>query len=100
MRELLSFKRQALKFYEDPDLMDDILDTLRDLWIKVFTRIQQDVPLDWFFIWENMCYKGGSLISPRMFRRFLLPRFQRLTSALRNGRCPNIMVDSDGDEQT
>ena len=63
VRELLGFERQATLFYEDPSLMEDILDTLCDLWIKVFTRIQQDIVLDWFFIWEDMCYKGGSLIA-------------------------------------
>ena len=30
-----------------------------------------------------MCYNGGPLISPRLFREFLLPRYQRLTAALR-----------------
>jgi hypothetical protein len=99
VRELLGFERQATLFYDNPSLMEDILDTLCDLWIKVFTRLQQDIVLDWFYIWEDMCYKGGSLISPRMFRRFLLPRYQRLTAALRGAGCLHIMVDSDGDER-
>jgi hypothetical protein len=99
VRELLGFERQVMLFYDDPDLMEDILDTLCDLWIKVFTRVQQAVTLDWFFIWEDMCFKGGPLISPKLFRRFLLPRYQRLTSALRQGGCQHIMVDSDGDER-
>ena len=99
VRELLGFEHQATLFYDDPSLMEDILDTLCDLWIKVFTRVQQDIVLDWFFIWEDMCYKGGSLISSRLFRRFLLPRYQRLTAAVRGAGCLHIMVDSDGDER-
>jgi uroporphyrinogen decarboxylase len=77
--------------------MHDILDTLCDLWIDLYTRVQQNIQLDWFFIWEDMCFKSGPLISPALFREFLLPRYQRLTSALRQNGCKHIMVDSDGD---
>lgn len=97
VRELLGFERQAALFYDDPALMEEILDTLCDLWIAVYTRVLEDVRLDYFYIWEDMCYKGGPLISPALFRRFLLPRYQRLTEALRAKGCPNILVDSDGD---
>jgi hypothetical protein len=99
VRELLGFERQAMLFYDDPGLMEDILDTLCTLWIEIYRRVQHDIRLDWFFIWEDMCYKGGPLISPGLFRRFLLPRYQRLTDSLRQDGCPHIMVDSDGDER-
>ena len=97
VRELMGFERQAALFYDGPDLMDDILDTLCDLWIAVYTRVERDIHLDYFYIWEDMCYKGGPLISPALFRRFLLPRYQRLTAALRASGCAHILVDSDGD---
>jgi uroporphyrinogen decarboxylase len=96
-RELLGFERQAMLFYDDPDLMHDILDTLCDLWIELYTRVQRDVEIDYFFIWEDMCYKGGPLISPALFREFLLPRYKRLTSALKDAGVKLIFVDSDGD---
>lgn len=98
-RELFGFERLATMFYEDPDLMHDILDTLCELWIALFTRVQQDIPLDWYFIWEDMCYKGGPLISLDLFREFLLPRYKRFTNALRANGCQNVLVDSDGDER-
>ncbi len=86
VRELLGFERQAALFYDDPGLMEEILDTLCDLWIAVYTHVLEDIRLDYFYIWEDMCYKGGPLISPALFRRFLLPRYQRLTgSAARQG---------------
>ncbi|MCC7129677.1 MAG: hypothetical protein B6D39_08050 [Anaerolineae bacterium UTCFX2] len=97
VRELMGFERQVMVFYDDPGLMEDMLDTLCDLWIAVYTRVMQDIQLDYFYIWEDMCYKGGPLISPALFRQFLLPRYQRLSEALRASGCPNIFVDSDGD---
>ena len=98
-RELLGFERQALLFYDDPELMHEILDTLCDLWISLLGRVQEDITLDWYFIWEDMCSKNGPLISPKLFRRFLLPRYQRLITALRERGCTHFFVDSDGDER-
>ena len=96
-RELLGFERQVTLFYDDPLLMHEILDTLCDLWVALYSRVQRDVRLDWFFIWEDMCFKNGPLVSPEIFREFLLPRYRRLTASLREGGCSHIMVDSDGD---
>lgn len=98
-RELLGFERQAMLFYDDPALMHEILDTLCDLWIAYLDRIQDDVALDWYFVWEDMCSKNGPLISPRLFGEFLLPRYKRLTAALRQRGCTQVLVDSDGDQR-
>jgi len=46
-----------------------------------------------------MCGKTGPLISPAIFREFLLPRYKRLTAAVSSGGRPHFIVDSDGDER-
>jgi hypothetical protein len=96
-RELLGPERQAVLFYDDPELMHDILGTLCDLWIDLFRRVQRDVPLDYFYIWEDMCYKKGPVVSVAIFREFFLPHYLRFISALREGGCRHFLVDSDGD---
>jgi hypothetical protein len=96
-RELLGFERLATIFYDDPHLLVEILDTLCDLWVHVFAQALQDAPIDFFFIWEDMCYRSGPLIGPFLFRQYLLPRYVRLTAALRDASVDIIMVDSDGD---
>jgi uroporphyrinogen decarboxylase len=96
-RELLGFRRLTYLYYDDPAFLEGILDTLCDLWIAVYQRAFGDARPDFFFVWEDMCYKGGPLISPGLFRRFLLPRYKRLTGAVRESGVDLIMVDSDGD---
>ncbi|TFH04275.1 MAG: hypothetical protein E4H09_03845 [Spirochaetales bacterium] len=81
-RELVGTEGLCMMFYDNPDLVNDILDTLCDLWIEIYTRAYRDAPFDYFFVWEDMCYKNGPLISPSIFREFLLPRYKRFTSAL------------------
>jgi len=96
-RQLLGLEHLLLLFYDDPALLVDILDTLCDFWVARYTRVQRDAPLDYFFVWEDMCFKNGPLLSPALFRRFLVPRYKRLTTALREAGVDIIMVDSDGD---
>lgn len=96
-RELLGVERLSYWFYDEPVLLEEILDHLCDLWITVFSRALTDAPVDLFFIWEDMCYKNGPLVGPELFQRFLVPRYQRFTAALRAAGVDIIMVDSDGD---
>ncbi len=96
-RQLIGYENLAFMLHDDPTLLEEILDTLCELWIALYTRVHREAPLDYFFVWEDMCFKTGPLISPAAFRRFLLPRYQRLTRALREAGVDIIMVDSDGD---
>ena len=96
-RELVGTEGFCTMFYDNPELVNDILDTLCDLWIEVYSKAYLDAPFDYFFVWEDMCYKNGPIISPAIFREFLLPRYKRLTSALKSLGCKLVMVDSDGD---
>jgi len=96
-RELLGVERLSMFFYDEPKMIEDVLDTLCELWIELFVKAVHDAQIDFFFIWEDMCFKTGPLLGPELFRKFLLPRYKRLTGALRNAGVDIIMVDSDGD---
>ncbi len=97
-RELLGFERFLTWLNEKPELIHEILDTLCDLWIKLYTRIQERVNFDYFVFWEDICFNGGPLINKGIFRRFLMPRYKRLTAALHANGCQHIMVSSNGDQ--
>jgi hypothetical protein len=96
-RELLGVERLCMWFYDEPALLEEIMDHLCDLWIAVYTVALAEAPVDFFFIWEDMCFKNGPLVSPALFRKFLVPRYRRFTAALRDAGADIIMVDSDGD---
>lgn len=87
----------SLLYYDDPKLIHDILNFFTDLWIKCYEEVLGYVTPDWCLVWEDMAYNSGSMISPKIFREFLLPRYKRLTDFLRAHDVNNIHVDSDGD---
>jgi hypothetical protein len=41
------------------------------------------VDLDFGYLWEDMAYKSGPLISPTMFDEFIAPYYKRIAGFLR-----------------
>jgi uroporphyrinogen decarboxylase len=68
-----------------------------ELILHLLPRVLQEAPITSIYFWEDMCYKGGPLISPKMFREFMLPRYRRITDFARGYGVDVVFVDSDGD---
>jgi uroporphyrinogen decarboxylase len=83
-------------FYDDPNLMAEMMEYLADLFIKVLHRAVHEVDVDFALFWEDMCYKAGPLISPAMFREFLLPNYKKVTKFLVEHGVELSWVDCDG----
>ena len=84
-------------YYDQPDLIDDILDTFTNLWIAVYSEVLADVEVDHVHIWEDISANRGSMVSPELMRRFMVPRYKKLTSFLKSRGVNIILVDTDGD---
>jgi hypothetical protein len=97
LRDLLGVENLLLGFYDDPDLIHEIMDDLTSLWLILYGKICQDVwPVDMVHIWEDMSGKQGSLISPAMVREFMIPNYRRITDFCRAQNIPGFSVDTDG----
>jgi uroporphyrinogen decarboxylase len=47
-------------------------------------------------MWEDMCYSGGPLMSPRIFQEVLVPHYRRITGTLNRYGVDIIFLDCDG----
>ena len=97
LRDLVGFERLNCLFYEDPALVEMMMDDRAELIIQMTEKILEWTSIDWFCFWEDMAYKNGPMISPELFRRFLSPRYKRVTDFLHSRGIDLIFVDSDGD---
>jgi hypothetical protein len=95
-RKLLGPENVLYTFYDDPELIKDMNSYLADFWIALYDQVLDQVDADCALIWEDMCYKAGPLISPAMFREFMLPYYKKLTSFLRDRGIKIVFVDTDG----
>ena len=83
-------------YYDDPGLFEDI----QRHWVWMYKRIVDVVTshlkLDYVLLWEDMAYKTAPLISPSLFRRFMLPYYQDLIGHIRGKGIDLVFVDTDG----
>ena len=83
-------------FYDDPGLIDDMMETVLHLETEIVKRVTKDIRLDFVWYWEDMAYKGGPMISPDMVRKYMLPRYLKLNDFVRQAGCDTFFLDSDG----
>jgi len=84
-------------FYDDPQLINEILDYLAEMWIQLWEEVLSKVEVDFVLFWEDIAYNKGPLISPKIFREFLTPRYIRINDFLRSHGVKIAIVDTDGD---
>ncbi len=97
MREWMGTEALSLAFYDQPNLVHEMLEHLTDFIIRVTTRALRDVDeFEFFNFAEDVAFKNGPLISPQIFDEFFAPRYRRVCEHLRSGGVRHIMVDSDG----
>ena len=83
--------------YDDRPLFEEVVETLADVIIAVLERtLSAGVRPEAASMWEDMCYSGGPLISPKLFAQVLVPHYRRITATLRRYGVDIVIVDCDG----
>lgn len=96
LRDLMGVEGSLYAFYDDPELVHDIMDYLTDFWIVIYEKICADIQVDILHIWEDMSGKQGSLLSPDIIREFMLPNYRKLKKFADEHGIPVLQVDTDG----
>lgn len=96
LRELMGVENLLLAFYDDPELIHDMMDTLTDFWLAIYEQVVKDVKVDCVHIWEDMSGKQGPLISPDMMREFMVPNYRKIKKFCIRHEIPILMLDTDG----
>ncbi len=97
LRNWMGVERISEAIIEEPEWIEEMLEHLTLLKLKMFERVAGKCRIDRVDWWEDMCFKQGPLISPTMFARYLVPRYKRVTDLLRREcGCEFNMLDCDG----
>ena len=97
IRNWLGLVNSAYIQVDDPDLFDEMIDTVGELCYQCVTfSLELGVPFDYAAMWEDICFKSGPLINPRVFREKVGPHYARLTALLREHGIDIVSIDCDG----
>lgn len=97
LRDMMGVERLLVSFYDVPDLIHDMMDYLTDFWIAIYEKVCKDVNVNAIHMWEDMSGKNGSLISPHMVRKFMVPNYQKIKAFADDHNIPIFSLDTDGD---
>jgi uroporphyrinogen decarboxylase len=96
-RDWVGFENIAVMCLDQPDLIEDMVETQTNLVLKTVERAVREVKIDAGAYWEDICFNHGCIISPQMFREFLTPRYKRINDFVREHSGADIFyVDCDG----
>ena len=96
LREWTGLENLLYMFYDDPKLVEDMMDHMLYFMMEIAQRVFKDMRVDFIRFWEDMAYKAGPLISPDMFKKFMVPRYKQVTDFLHSQGIDVIHVDCDG----
>lgn len=96
LRNWMGFEHVSITIGIDPAWIDEMMEHLCNLTCTVIERAADEVDLDFASFWEDMSGNHGPLISPKMFREHMTPRYKRITDLLKARGVDIFIVDSDG----
>ncbi|MFW6158684.1 MAG: uroporphyrinogen decarboxylase family protein, partial [Planctomycetota bacterium] len=95
-RNLMGDAAVCLAYYEQPELMHDMLDTFAETACRVLDRVSKAVPVDILGVHEDMAGNTGPLAGPKQVEAFIAPYYRKVWDLLRGRGARLFDQDSDG----
>ncbi|MFH1421503.1 MAG: uroporphyrinogen decarboxylase family protein, partial [Planctomycetota bacterium] len=98
IRDWMGIEGVSFIVYDDRKLFEEMVETLATCVIDSIAKVFEDnVRIDYAVMWEDMCYRKGPILSPKIFREVMIPHYKRITSFLKKHGVDIVMLDCDGD---
>lgn len=95
-RNWIGFENIALMTYDEPELLEEIIEHLCVVSCTVLEKVLKDVSVDFGAGWEDICFNSGPIVSPAFMREVVLPRYKRITDVLKKHGTHLCWTDCDG----
>jgi len=97
IRNWLGVEGQAYLYADDEEVFTEIIDCVGNLAYEcVKTALSRTTAFDFGHFWEDICFKNGPLISPRVFDEKVGPHYKRITDLLNSHGIDIVSLDCDG----
>jgi len=99
LRNWIGTENLCYMLYDNPKLVEECLEVLTEFALRVLSKAVREIPFDFYYIHEDMAGKGGPLMGPELFRKFILPHYKRFVDFLKSNGVKIVLVDTDGDHR-
>ena len=98
-RELMGTEGVSYAWYDQPALMDDMMEFWGDFLIEALRPVSEATSVEYACFAEDMAMKTGPLIGPDLYRRFIFPHLKRVVGFYKSHGVRYICVDTDGNPE-
>ncbi len=91
---LVGFEDFCAMVYEDRELLETIMDTAMDFYVKM-TEIAINAGVDVMFFADDVAYRTGTFMNPQVFKELWFPRMKKLIDMAKEAGLP-VMFHSCG----
>ena len=95
-RELMGEEELCVAYYEQPELIHDMLATMGAMCEQVLDIVSREVTVDVLTVPVDMAGKSGPLAGPMQIRDFIAPYYHRCWDLLASRGAQLFQQDSDG----
>lgn len=95
-RELMGEENLCIAYYEEPEMIMDMIETFTDTAIKTIERVGDIVPIDNLFVHEDMAGKSGPMVGPSIIEEFISPYYKKAWDCAKAHGATLFSQDSDG----
>lgn len=97
IRDTLTFEGLAYACYDYPIMVEDMVETACQLVENFLDQVLPHFKFDYASGWEDICYKGGPIVSTKFFKNVVMPRYKRIHARLQAHDIDLWYTDCDGD---
>ena len=97
IRNYLGLVGSAYLLVDDEPLFDEIIDTVGELCYQCTKAVlESGARFDFAHFWEDISFKSGPLINPRVFQAKVGPHYKRITDLVHSYGIDIVSLDCDG----
>jgi hypothetical protein len=98
IRNWMGLEALSMLVYDDRAFFAKMVESVADCILGAITpALEAGIRFEYALMWEDMCYRAGPLLSPKLFQEVLVPHYRRITERLEQHGVDVVVVDCDGD---
>lgn len=95
-RELMGEENSCMAYYDQPELMQDIVDTMHQTSQRVLDEVSRHITIDQLSVHEDLAGRSGPLVGPTQVTQYFKPYFSDIWQMLSSRGTKMFAMDTDG----
>ena len=97
IRQYMGVENFSIAMYDNMSLIEEIMDWQMYMSIEMLKKVfAEGIYPEWVWIWEDMAFKGGSLVDPSWVKKYMVPRYKKVTELMLDNGIDALILDCDG----